>query len=218
MIAIFTCCLLAFAIVVKAQDNDVVKQASYTTTITQRANKIVVVLGITDSSKFYRVQTIIVQQYRNLSAIHDSLNAKIKATKASGADKESIATMVKTIEDDRMVQLAKCHQLYITKLTAELLPEQVIKVKDGMTYSILPITNKAYQEMLPTLTEQQKAQIINYLTEAREYAMDAESSDKKHAWFGKYKGKINNYLSAAGIDMKKAGQEWEERIKAAKAN
>ena len=34
--------------------------------------------------------------------------------------------------------------------------------------------------------------------------MDAGSSDEKHAWFGKYKGKINNYLAAAGYNMKQA--------------
>ena len=72
--------------------------------------------------------------------------------------------------------------------------------------------------MLPDLTEAQKTQILAWLTEAREHAMDAESSEKKHAWFGKYKGKINNYLSAQGIDMKKAGQEWEKRIKDAQAS
>ena len=53
-----------------------------------------------------------------------------------------------------------------------------------------------------------------WLTEARERAIDAESSDKKHAWFGKYKGRINNYLSAAGYDLKKEGIEWEKRRKA----
>jgi hypothetical protein len=31
--------------------------------------------------------------------------------------------------------------------------------------------------------------------------------------FGKYKGRINNYLSAAGYDMKKEGEEWQKRIK-----
>jgi hypothetical protein len=43
--------------------------------------------------------------------------------------------------------------------------------------------------------------------------MDAESSDKKHAVFGKYKGRINNYLSAEGYDLKKATEEWQQRIK-----
>jgi hypothetical protein len=72
--------------------------------------------------------------------------------------------------------------------------------------------------MILTLTEEQKKQIYTYLVEAREHAIDAESSDKKHAMFGKYKGKINNYLSAAGYDMKKEGDEWQKRIKEKETN
>jgi hypothetical protein len=41
--------------------------------------------------------------------------------------------------------------------------------------------------------------------------MDAESSDKKHWWFGKYKGRINNYLSAQGYDINAERKEWEQR-------
>ncbi len=84
-----------------------------------------------------------------------------------------------------------------------------------MTYGVLPLTYKAYQEQILTLNDEQKKQILIWLTEAREHAMDAESSDKKHAWFGKYKGRINNYLSAAGYDLKKEGKDWEQRRKAA---
>jgi hypothetical protein len=71
--------------------------------------------------------------------------------------------------------------------------------------------------MLPDLTDQQKAQILAWLVEAREKAMDAGSSREKHAWFGKYKGKINNYLSAAGYDLKKADRDLAERRKATPA-
>jgi hypothetical protein len=84
-----------------------------------------------------------------------------------------------------------------------------------MTYRIVPITYAAYQDMIPNLTKAQKQQIYTWLLEAREIAMDAESSEKKHAVFGKYKGRINNYLSAAGYDLKKEGEEWEKRKKAA---
>ncbi len=199
-----------------AQSIDSSKAASYTKTITERANKIVRLLDITDSSKFYKVQSVIVNQYRQLSVIHDTANAQIKLAKSSATSKDTIAANVAKTEADRMEQLNELHKTYFSQLAQYLSPEQVVKVKDGMTYNILPITVKAYQEMLPHITEAQRTQIVTYLTEAREYAVDAESSDKKHAWFGKYKGRINNYLSAAGIDMKKAGQEWEERIKAAK--
>ena len=54
---------------------------------------------------------------------------------------------------------------------------------------------KRYRELLPDLTVEQQAEILANLLEAREYAMDAGSSDEKHAWFGKYKGRINNFLS-----------------------
>lgn len=82
-----------------------------------------------------------------------------------------------------------------------------------MTYGVLPVTWAAYQDMLPQLTTEQKAQIYSWLKEARELAMDEGSSEKKHAVFGKYKGRINNYLSAAGYDMKKEGEEWQKRIR-----
>jgi hypothetical protein len=91
-------------------------------------------------------------------------------------------------------------------------------VKDGMTYNVLNVTMTAYNSMMPNLTEPQKTQILAWLTEAREHAMDAESSEKKHGWFGKYKGRINNYLSAQGIDMKKEEAAWMARLKEEKSS
>jgi hypothetical protein len=82
-----------------------------------------------------------------------------------------------------------------------------------MTYRVFPITYAAYLDMLPNLTTEQKDKIYSWLKEARELAMDAGSSEKKHEVFGKYKGRINNYLSAAGYDMKKEGEAWQKRIK-----
>ena len=49
------------------------------------------------------------------------------------------------------------------------------------------------------------------LLEAREYAMDAGSSEEKHGWFGKFKGRINNYLSKAGYDLRAAEEARAER-------
>lgn len=193
--------------------------AKYLQTITQRSNKIIVTLGITDSAKFYKVQDIVVKQYMSLNTFHDGYNAKLKEIKKDSTIEKGIAQerSIK-IEEERSNGLTKLHTEYLAQLSKELNDEQITKVKDGMTYGVLPITYKGYQEMLPDLTTEQKTKIYDYLVEAREHAMDAESSEKKHAWFGKYKGRINNYLSTAGIDMKKASKEWEERIKASKQN
>ena len=92
--------------------------------------------------------------------------------------------------------------------------KQIDAVKDGMTYGVVMVTYKATVDMIPTLKEEEKAQIMAWLVEAREFAMDAENSNKKHAAFGKYKGRINNYLSKRGYDLVKERKAWYERIKA----
>jgi len=202
---------LSYASAQTATAND---QTNYTQVITKRSEKIVSALGITDSAKFKRVTDIIINQYRNLSAIHDNRNEQVKEIKAkSGDDKAAVNAQVATIDSNVEKQLSALHVSYLSKLGTELTPQQIDEVKDEMTYKILPLTYGAYLDELPNLTEPQKLQIKTWLLEAREHAIDAESSEKKHAWFGKYKGRINNYLSAQGYDMKKAGEEWQERIK-----
>ena len=211
--------VLLTKLAVLAQDvNSEDKAAAYTRTINTRAEKIVATLGISDSSKFDRIKTVIANQYRNLNEIHTLKNEKLRLIKAEGGEKDAINSQIKTVEDAAAASLEKLHKDFISTLSKELTPEQVIQVKDGMTYNVVNVTYNAYLDMLPRLTNEQKEQIYKWLIEAREYAMDAESSEKKHWWFGKYKGRINNYLSAAGYDMKKEGEEWQKRRNAARTN
>jgi len=187
---------------------------SYVQVITKRSAKIVAALHTTDTVFNNKVTNIIADQYLQLGRIHDDRNAGIKNIKAQKAELTADdKAAIQKLEADADQQLAQLHTTYLAKLSALCTPQQIDAIKDGMTYSVLQVTYTAYQDMLLNLTEEQKKQILAWLTEAREHAMDAESSDKKHAWFGKYKGRINNYLSAAGIDMKKAEAEWQQRIK-----
>ncbi|HEY4061064.1 MAG TPA: DUF3826 domain-containing protein [Puia sp.] len=191
------------------------EDTTYTKVITERSGKIVATLGISDSTVYYRVRGLIVDQYRALNAIYTDRDVQLKTLKNQqpAPDKATVDSVKKEAEKTVEAKLDPLHHAYLTRLGKELSPAQVDKVKDGMTYSVLEVTYRAYLEELPSLTDQQKATILADLTEAREHAMDAESSEKKHAWFGKYKGRINNYLSAQGIDMKKAGDEWQKRRK-----
>jgi hypothetical protein len=193
------------------------EQVTYQQVISKRADKIVAQLAIRDSAQYKKVTSIIANQYHLINEHHEKRDAAHNALKASLKDnKVELEKQSKAYQEKADQKLAKIHKNYIKNLEKELNATQIEQVKDGMTYGVLPITLKGYHEMLPNLNESQKAQIKAFLTEAREHAMGAPSSEKKHAWFGKYKGKINNYLSAQGIDMKKAGQEWEQRIKEAK--
>jgi len=187
---------------------------NYTQVIIQRSGKIVDVLNITDSVKYKKVRDIIADQYHTLNDIYNTRNAQSKQIKEqAGEDKAAAKAKIADVDSNVTRQLKAQHTQYISKLGRELNPDQVDKVKDGMTYRVYPITYTAYLDELPTLTTPQKDKIKGWLLEARENAMDAESSEKKHAWFGKFKGRINNYLSAQGYDMKKAGEEWQQRIK-----
>lgn len=168
----------------------------YRKMIEERSWKIVQKLQLPDTLTAVKVRDIIAGHYIGLNDIYKQ--------------QDSLKTSRPVIDS----AVSKLHQPFLNRLSVYLSPDQVIEVKDGLTYGVLPVTYAAYLDMLPQLTAVQKNQIMIWLTEAREKAMDAESSEKKHGWFKKYKGRINNYLSANGIDMKKEGDAWQERIKA----
>jgi hypothetical protein len=203
-------CRVSFA----QTNDDVAAREAYLKTINTRSGKIVATLGISDSAKFNKVKKIIAAQYSDLNDIYTLRDTKIKNAKAqhSGDDK-GLKEETAAIESQATDDIKKLHPTFLSKLSRELSVQQVDKVKDGMTYDVLHVTYNGYNQMILTLTDVQKKQIMDWLIEAREFAMDAESSDKKHAWFGKYKGRINNYLSAAGYDLRKEGEEWEKRRK-----
>jgi hypothetical protein len=175
-------------------------EAAYTRAINERADKIVATLGISDTGTATRVRDTIAQQYRALRDLHDARDKAVAAAKDTGAE------AVASARNEANAKVKELHDAYIARLSRDLSPEQVDKVKDGMTYGVLHVTYNAYTKMFPELTSEQKDQIRAWLVEAREIAMDGGSSQEKHAVFGKYKGKINNYLSAAGYNLKK-GEE-----------
>lgn len=188
-----------------AQNASDQKASDYERAIQSRAEKIIKELNLKDSVQFKNVQALMVSQYKQLnSAEHIATEAKKKGDTAAVRQSERL--------------LKETHASYLRDLSAQLNQEQVDKIKDGMTYSVLPVTYNAYQDMIPSLKSEEKRQILTWLTEARELAMDQGSSDKKHQVFGKYKGRINNYLSARGYDLQKERKAWEERIKQQKGN
>lgn len=183
-----------------------------------RASKIVDELEISDTVKTELVVQIIAKQYQNLSKIHDEKDAKIETIKASYEAKEKQNTKIDKVKDKADKLIAKLHKSYIKQLSKNLTSDKIDAVKDGMTYGVVPKTFFAFKDMIPSLTEAQKKYIYDNLVEAREHAMDAGTSKDKHAWFGKYKGRINNYLSAQGYDLEKERDGWYERIEARKKN
>lgn len=185
-------------------------------TLVQRSARIVSTLGLDDSARAARVTDEIARQYEALRRVHDARDARLHAARQRPVtDKAAHEAELAAAHDQAAAQQAALHYAFLARLGTDLSPAQVEQVKDGMTYGVAPNTYRVYLEMLPNLSDEQRRQLLAWLHEAREHAMDAGSSEEKHAWFGKYKGRINNYLAAAGIDMKQAEREMLARRKPA---
>ncbi|MCW8312278.1 DUF3826 domain-containing protein [Sphingobacterium sp. InxBP1] len=176
---------------------------TYWKTITARSEKIVSKLALKDQTKREKTARIIRDQYYLLNACYVLRDLKIKEN----------SELKEQINQETLQETGRLNQSFVQRLKAVLTEQEVEEVKNGMTYHVYPNTVKAYQEMIPRLTKEEIHMIDSLLFEARDYAMQAESSEKKHAWFGKYKGKINNYLASHGYNLKEEGDKWAERLK-----
>lgn len=188
LVSLFTLTISAQTVALKTEGQD----PKYVKTIKGRAQKIVDGLQLTDAQKAENVRNIIANRYFLLNDIHSKYD--------------------KTQQDARDAELYKHHFELASALALYLTDEQIDAVKDGMTYGRLRRDYKAMLEMIPTLTEQEKAQVLIYLKEAREYAMDGGDSKQKHWWFDKYRGRTNNWLSARGYNLDKERENWQKRI------
>lgn len=190
------------------------RDPKYVESIVNRSQKIVDKLGLTDAKVAEDVRNTIANRYFELNDIYEARDAKVKEVKASGLTGDAKNNALKAAENEKDAALYRSHFAFPANLSLFLNEEQIEAVKDGMTYGVVKVTYDSHIDMIPSLKEEEKAQIYAWLVEAREFAMDAENSNKKHAAFGKYKGRINNYLAKRGYDLKKEREEWYKRVKA----
>jgi hypothetical protein len=176
--------------------NDEGRDSAYVENIKGRAQKIVDGLQLTDSEQARAVRNIIANRYFLLNDIH--------------------AKYDKSQQDALQAELYRHHFELASALALYLNDEQIDAVKDGMTFGRLKRDYQATQDMIPSLSDFEKRQVLIWLKEAREYAMDAADSKGKHFWFDKYRGRTNNWLSSRGYDLKKERDNWMKRIEEAK--
>lgn len=209
------CCFLffaatsAFAVDLDKQNRD----PKYVETIVARSQKIVDKLNLTDKKVAEEVCNVIANRYFELNDIYEKRDAKMMQIKGSGVTGTAKTDALSAAEFEKDAALYRSHFAFPANLSLFLNEKQVEEVKDGLTYGVVMVTYNATLEMIPSLKEEEKTQIYAWLVEAREFAMDAETSGKKHEAFGKYKGRINNYLSKRGYDLVKEREQWYKRIK-----
>ena len=136
----------------------------------KRSQKIVDKLELTDTVAAREVTTIIANRYFKLNDIYETRDAKVKLAKETltGDAKQEA---VKAAEAEKDAALYRTHFAFPADLSLYLDAKQIDAVKDGMTYGVVMVTYKATVDMIPTLKEEEKAQIMAWLVEAREFAM-----------------------------------------------
>jgi hypothetical protein len=195
----------------KAQETP---EQEYFRVITQRADKIVDEMSFGSQELKLQIRDFIVDHYRFINDTDGSRDKDLVSIGEQYADnKELLDLKIELRKYKHMEQIKINHHAFIAKLKARLNEEQIDQVKDGLTMGVLPLTYQANLDMIPSLKEEEKLQIKTWLLEARENAISAGSAKEKHGWFAKYKGKINNYLSPRGYDLKAERAAWQERIK-----
>lgn len=190
------------------------RDPKYVETIKGRSQKIVDKLKLKKANVALDVRNIIANKYFLLNDIYEKRDAAVKKVKDSGVTGSQKNEALAAIDHEKDAALYRSHFAFASDLSLLLNEKQIEEVKDGMTFGVVNVTYTATLDMIPSLKADEKKQILAWLKEAREFAMDAENSNKKHEAFGKYKGRINNYLSKRGYDLTKERAEWEKRCKA----
>ena len=198
----------ALAVELKSEGRD----PQYVESIVGRAQKIVDKLEVADAGAAENVRNIIANRYFELNDIYAEYDAAVAAVKEGSLSSELKNRIVDGARKVADSKLYRTHFAFPAALSLYLTDAQVEAVKDGMTYGVVNVTYTAYCDMIPSLTDEEKAQIMAWLKEARELAMDASNSDNKHKVFGNYKGRINNYLVARGYDLTAERDGWQQRI------
>jgi hypothetical protein len=142
----------------------------------KRVSGLIASLSLTDSAKQERVRKVIATDLR---AVRDAHNAGLQLDPS-------------------------VHKNFIAGLEAELAPDQVEVVKNSLTANKLPITLKAYHQILPQLKPDDEAKIVDWLRRAREESLDVKNVDEMTPIFKKYKREIEGYLDAHGYEWAKS--------------
>lgn len=205
--------LLVVSFTASAVELDSVKRdPNYVVNIVGRSKKIVDNLKIKDKTVYNNVLNIVCNKYFSLNDVYSKRDTVIAQAKRANFPKEELAIIQSAAKNEAEATLYRTHFAFASDLSLYINDKQIEAIKDGMTYNVVKVTYDATLAMIPTLTKEEKTQILVWLKEARELAVDAENSNKKHEAFGKYKGRINNYLSKRGYDLVKERQEWYKRI------
>lgn len=157
--------------------------------------------------------------FSHLKAVRDWNNEHPFTTVPAGINP---STGNKLSELDRQVIAcsaipASVHDNLMNALKKELTPAQVETILDRYTIGKVPFTMNGYKAIVPDLTPEEEAKILEFLKQAREQAIDYKSARLISAIFEIYKTKSEQYLNSNGRNWRQLYKAYTDKIKAQKA-
>lgn len=180
-------------------------------TAQEKAIQVMDKLSLANDSVRENIQIVVTNRYLELREIHQNYDERNKKIENAGLSKEDTAIELERSYYQYNSDLYRSRFGYEAWLSFYLNDEQVETVKDAMTYNLFHVRYDDFLDLLPNLTESDKNRIYHWLVEAREFSMDFETPRKMRQMFTKYRGRINNYLSGRGHDLRKATEEQKAR-------
>ncbi len=183
----------------------------------KKAAEWVASLNLNDAAKAEKVKTAIATHLKTIRDWHNehpftTVPAGINpatGNKLSDLDRQVIANsaMPKTVHDNLM-----------NVLKAELSLEQVEMILDKYTIGKVAFTMKGYKAIVPDLTAEEEAKILDFLKQAREQAIDYKNMNQVSAIFEIYKTKSEQYLNSNGRNWRQLYKAYTDKVKAEKAS
>ena len=113
-------------------------------------------------------------------------------------------------------QPASIRQALLDGLNADLSPEQVEQILDLYTIGKVAFTMKAYREIVPDMSAEDEAVLMNNLKEARLMAIDYKNMKAISGIFEIFKTKNEQYFTQTGRDWRTIYKAYVEKLKANK--
>jgi hypothetical protein len=170
--------------------------------VDQKSSKLIDGLKLADADKAEKAKTVTREWLAAMLAWHKDHDAELKGlwsewnkARAVVPKDEFPGEVISHKIDDVYGSLKPAYDDYIKKLSAELTPEQVDALKEAWSRSPgMTRTYKAYLEIAPDLSEQDKQVIHDRMLMAREAAMLTDSDKEIVSIYKRHKVKVEQYI------------------------
>lgn len=183
--------------------------------IEKRATEWVASLKMTDSQAAGMATTLI---YNHLRQVRDWHNDHPFTTVPAGINPLTGKPLTELdrqmIADSAMPR--EVHEKLMNGLRKLLTPEQLEQILDKYTVGKVAFTLKGYQAIVPQITPQEEAFILDQLKQAREQAIDYKSMKQISAIFEIYKTNCEQYLNNNGRNWRQMFRDYVNKRKAEK--